>query len=187
MQDIEKLQHLYRLKEINRTGTVEGRKESVAEHTYSSLMLAEYFFPKIEPRLDELKALRLILFHDVVEIEAGDIFFLDEESLREQQQKEREAFERLKTLFPECISRHYKLLWDEFEKGESREARFALAIDKLDPMIQALSAKKDWSHGITEKWLREKKEHYMAHFSSIHRFFNELIEYAKKEGFLQES
>jgi putative hydrolase of HD superfamily len=185
MEDIKKLRHLYRLKEVSRTATIESRKESTAEHTYSSLILAEYFFPRIEPELDQLKAIRLILFHDIVEIEAGDTFFLDETGIQEQQKKEAEAFERLKQLIPRCISERYNSLWKEFEEGETREAKFALAIDKLDPIIQGLSTKEDWKHGITEQWLRDKKEHYMAPFPPIHRLFNELIEYAKREGFLQ--
>ncbi|MFH0797977.1 MAG: HD domain-containing protein [Candidatus Woesearchaeota archaeon] len=184
MEDIEKLHHLYKLKEINRHGIVKGRRESTAEHVYSCMILAEYFLPKIKQKLDELKIMKMLLFHDIVEIEAGDTFVLDKKARITQQKKEANGFKVLKTKIPKELSKEYHKLWREYEAGKTLEAKFCQAIDKLDPILHHLDNSAPWKkYKFTEQKLREQKERYFKEFPVIMKMFNELIEVANKKNY----
>jgi len=148
------------------------------------LILAQYFFPKIKQKLDELKAMKMLLFHDIVEIEAGDTFILSSAHTKNQQEKEMKAFKSLKNKIPREISKEYEKLWIEYEENKTNEAKFCQAIDKLDPVVHSIFKKADWKiNKFTEKKLRDKKEKYFADFPEILDFFNKLIDYANKNDY----
>ncbi len=184
MKDISKLHHLYKLKEIERRGIVSGRRESTAEHVYSCLILAQYFMPKVKQKLDELKIMKMLLFHDIVEIESGDTFVLDKKARAMQQKKEIEGFKILKKKIPKDISKEYDMLWKEYEEGKTLESKFCLAIDKLDPILHHLDNSALWKkYKFTEQKLREQKERYFIEFPVMMEMFNELIEVANKKHY----
>lgn len=187
MEEIEKLHHLFRLKHVDRTAvTVKNRQESTAEHTYSTLILAEYFLPKVQP-LDGLKVRRMLLVHDIVEIEAGDTFLYDEASQHGKEEREQEAFRTLMNKIPAELATDFQELWNEFEANETAESQFCKAIDKLDPIIHSTHLKEDWDTiSITEQTLRDKKEHYFRAFPAIHTFFNKWIEHARQQGYFKQ-
>jgi len=182
-EKLSRLHRLFQLKEIERAGKVLNRMESSAEHTWSTMILAEYFLKIMDHDLDELKVLKLILYHDVVEIEAGDFKILE----RPENKKELElkAFEKLKTQIPSILADEYSLLFDEYENATSKEAEFAKAIDVLEPMIHWLNDKEAWkTTGFTEENLRKHKQKYLEKFPSLLDFFNQMIEYLKQEDFI---
>jgi 5'-deoxynucleotidase YfbR-like HD superfamily hydrolase len=72
MKELEQLKKLMHLKSVERAGEVDKRKESTADHVYGGIILAEHFLKKIKEPLDETKILKLLLYHDLVEIETGD-------------------------------------------------------------------------------------------------------------------
>ena len=73
---------------------------------------------------------------------------------------------------------------DEFEEQKTIEAKFALAIDKFDPMIQGLMVKEDWiANGFTEKALRNMKEKYLLDFPIMLKYFEEIIKFVSKNGY----
>ncbi len=189
MDELNKLHHLFLLKEVERTACgVNGRAESVAEHTYSSLMLALYFLPKIEQKLDELKVLKMILFHDVVEIEAGDTYTYDEKANIGKPERESKAAEVFAEKLPEHLANDWLLLWNEFEEKKTPEARFCNAIDKFDPimhsLMHSLHKSENWKEGkIMEELLRKKKEHLFAEFPVLHEAFETFIDHAKKNNY----
>jgi len=184
MTEISKLHHLYKLKEIERHGIVKGRRESTAEHVYSCMILAQYFIPKIGQKLDEVKVMRMLLFHDIVEIEAGDTFVLDKKARATQKKKEAKGFKVLKAKIPKEISKEYNKLWKEYEEGETLESKFCLAIDKLDPILHHLDNSEPWrKYKFTEENLREQKERYFIEFPAMMEMFNELIEVANKKDY----
>ncbi len=168
------------MKEVDRYGIVKDRQESSAEHTYSCLVLAQYFLPKITQRLDELKVMKMLLYHDVVEIEAGDTYFLDHKP----PEKEKNAFKILKKQIPPAMAKEIEKLWVEFEYGKTQEAVFCQAIDKFDPAIHLLEHKKVWRKAkLNEKIVREKKDHYFKDFPVIMDMWNKILEYAKKNDY----
>ena len=185
MENIQKLRLFYRLKSIERACTVAQRKESPAEHTWSCLILADYFLSRMNMTLDRLKVYELLLYHDVVEIEAGDANLIDVEKRKQKQQLEKKAAQKLKQSFPFPSNTKFIMLFAEFEEGKTMEAKFAKAIDALDAEIHELDYKEDWK-GWTEKFLREKKEPLFNGFPELKQTFEEIMNYTKEKGYFEQ-
>jgi putative hydrolase of HD superfamily len=111
------------------------------------LVLAEH---AAEP-IDVAKVLRMVLVHDIVEIDAGDVFVYDEAAHATKAELERQAADRLYGLLPDDQGAELRALWEEFEAKETPEARFAGAVDRLQPLLQNLATRgRSWhEHGIT--------------------------------------
>lgn len=126
------------------------RKENDAEHAWHlalmTLLLSEY---ANEP-IDVLKTMTMVLFHDVVEIDAGDTYAYDEEGKKTQAEREQKAAERLYGLLPEDQGAKLKAIWEEFEAKNTPESRFARTMDNLQPVIlNAATDGKAWKeHGV---------------------------------------
>ncbi len=184
MEDFKKLQYLYKIEEIDRYGEVKNRKESTAEHICTSFILANYFLKIIDEELDYKKVTQMLLFHDLVEIETGDTFILDNEKLNSIVDREAKAFKIVYSKFPEILKEDYKKLWQEYIECETREAQFVIAIDELDPIIQALDKKYLWhKYEFTEEKLRNKKQKSIEKFPKLLIFFEELIVYFDKNSY----
>ena len=112
-----------------------SRMENDAEHAWHmavmTLLLSEYATEKI----DVLRTVSMQLIHDLIEIYAGDTYAFDEEAKAGQAERERAAADRLYALLPEDQGRKMRGLWDEFEAAETPEAKFARAMDNLQPMM----------------------------------------------------
>lgn len=134
-------EELYKMKNIVRRGWIlknvadieSGRKESDAEHVFSMIMLAWTVIKKEKLNLNHEKVFKLILCHELGEIDVGDITIDDGVSLDVKFQKEKIAVERIakKYNMPEFTE-----LWLEFEENKTPEARFVKAMDKLDALMQ---------------------------------------------------
>lgn len=182
MEELDKLRVLYKLKRVERANSVEERKESPAEHSWSCLMLADYFLSLGRSRLDKLKIYELLMYHDLVEIETGDINLLDGDKRTNKKEKEFQAMEKIKEKIPAKMKEKFVLLFKEFEEGKTLEARFAKAIDALDAEIHEMDYKEDWK-GWTEEFLRKSKEKYFEGFPEIKKMFEETIKHCRKEGY----
>ena len=110
------------------------RQENSAEHSWSLALMAMALAPVIDPSLDQLRILRMVTVHDIVEIDAGDTFCYDAREDKEEQ--ERLAARRIFGLLPQPIAEEFMALWEEFEARATPEATFANALDRLLPMIQ---------------------------------------------------
>jgi|GEM_PF-364098 len=183
--DIHKFRTIYRLKSIYRLNTVDDRHESTAEHTWSAMMLADYILSKYSSEfagIDKFKVLELIMYHDLVEIHAGDTPLYPGMKDDDQKKREGEAFKKLIAELPQETSEKYRLLHSEFEGLKTKEARLAKAVEELDSSIHELDHKKDWK-GWSEKFLREKKTRYYQEFPVIMELFQEFLDYANDNGF----
>lgn len=111
------------------------RKENDAEHAWHmavmTLILSEY---SNEP-IDILKTISMILIHDVVEIDAGDTYAYDENAKKTQAEREKKAAKRIFGMLPEGQREKFENLWIEFEERKTPEARFARAMDNIQPMM----------------------------------------------------
>ncbi len=195
MKELSSLRKFYELKRIERANTVAGRKESPAEHSWSCLILADYFLSRMEkgrttkrgmkmPALNRLKVYELLLYHDVVEIEAGDVNLLDEQERKHKGEREKQAAHVLHQHLPVELGKKFLVLFHEYEEGKSNEARFAKAIDALDAEIHELDYKEDWK-GWTEDFLRKKKGPLFEEFPELKEAFEEIMGFVKKEGYFQ--
>ena len=172
----------YRLKEISRKGGVGNRYESTAEHVYSSMHLASYYI-KFYPELNYERVMKILLYHDLVEIFAGDTFILDNDMLKTKKIRESRAFERLLQELPLETAGELKIYWPEFEVGTTKEARFCKAIEQLDPMIHSLYKPEEWTkYKFTERELVKKKEPLFKEFPEVHKMFKQVIHRLKSNG-----
>lgn len=111
------------------------RKENDAEHAWHMAIMAFLFSEYANDEIDVLKTIRMILIHDVVEIDAGDTYAYDEVAKLSQRDREEKAAHRLFGMLPEDQAKEMLDLWEEFEAGETAEARFARALDNFQPMM----------------------------------------------------
>ena len=128
-----------------------GRKENDAEHAWHMAVMALLLSEYANEDIDVLRTISMILIHDIVEIDAGDTYAYDEEGKTTQRERERMAAERLFGLLPDDQGVRFRELWDEFEAAVTPEARFARAMDNIQPlMLNAATDGKAWrlEHGV---------------------------------------
>ena len=135
---LETLRLAERLKfELRHSWTSQGRRESVAEHSYQMALMALLLHPHLEQPVDLCRTLRMVLVHDLVEAEAGDVVFFDTgEAKQKKAERERVAIDNLRALLPAPTGDEVYALWHEFEAAETEEARFARALDNLEVQLQ---------------------------------------------------
>ena len=128
--ECEKLKSVSR--RINPVAT--DRRENSAEHSWTLALLATSLFPKACPQINQNRVLKMILIHDIVEIDAGDTFcYADRPDKAECEQR---AAARIFGLLPAPLSSEFMELWLEFEACDTKESAFANALDRLLPLIQ---------------------------------------------------
>ncbi len=131
-------EEIFALKNVIRRGwvlrNVEGRLESDAEHTMSMILLALELIHKNNLHIDELKVLKMVAFHELCEIDAGDVTPVDNVDKKIKYENELRAIERISSEYdmPEI-----KELWLEFEENQTPEAQFVKKLDKFDAVMQA--------------------------------------------------
>ena len=121
---------------IRRNGLHDGsRAENTAEHSWHAALSAQVLAPFANEPVDVDKVSRMLLIHDLVEIEAGDTFIYDEESAALQEIAELKAAEEVFGRLPAEQGQTMKALWEEFEARKTPEAKFAKAIDRFMPLF----------------------------------------------------
>lgn len=137
-QQLNLLMELDKLKAVLRRTRVrcaDGRFENSAEHSWHVAMMALLLHEHANEPVDIAKVVKMLLLHDMVEIDAGDTFVYDTAAYETQQQTELEAAKRLFGMLPDDQGEALFSVWREFEAAESAEARFAKALDRLIPML----------------------------------------------------
>lgn len=112
-----------------------GRRENDAEHAWHMAIMAYLLQEYANQEVDIGRVMILCLIHDIVEIKAGDTYAYDEEAKKTQAERERKAAEHLFAMLPEDQCRMMHELFDEFEHGDTPEARFARAMDNFQPLL----------------------------------------------------
>lgn len=115
------------------------RYENSAEHSWQTALTALLFIDEAASDLDALKVLKMMLVHDLVEVDTGDVIVYDETARKENEVHERRAAERIFGLLPDPLGSELKKIWIEFEANETAEAQFAKAIDRINPVVQNLN------------------------------------------------
>ena len=164
-RQIRFLLELDKQKEIARqTYLADGsRKEGDAEHAWHMAVMAFVLADYANEEIDLLKTLKMILLHDVVEIDAGDTYAYDNEGNKTKKARELQAADRIYGLLPDDQQAQYKALWEEFEAMETPEAKFANMLDKVQPvLLNHASGGKSWrEHSVkrTQVLDRNKRTH----------------------------
>ena len=164
-----------------------SRRENSAEHSWHlalmSLVLGEY-----APAGTDLgRVTAMTVIHDLVEIDAGDLFvYADEPAQARQEAADRAAAERLFALLPASQAASFRALWDEFEERRTPEAKFARALDRLQPMLANFQlGGGTWAqHGVTADQVLTKVALIEDGSAALGAFARELISAAVSRGFL---
>jgi putative hydrolase of HD superfamily len=130
-------------KELRHSWLSNGRPESVAEHVWRTSLMAILIAPLLEKRVNLERVLKMIIIHDIVEAEVGDMpAFISEEGGRkkEKEANERRAIENIRGMLSNLVGDEIYELWHEFEEKKSYEAQFAAALDKLEAALQHIEA-----------------------------------------------
>ena len=157
------------------------RKENDAEHAWHMAVMALILGRYSNEKIDMLRTISMILIHDVVEIDAGDTYAYDEEGKKTQAERELEAADRLFGMLGEELGNHFKELWLEFEEQKTPEAKFARAMDNIQPMmLNAATDGKAWEeHKVRISQILNRNAH-------THEGSEVLWDYAK-EYFIEEN
>lgn len=161
-------QEVFKLKQILRRGLVlkniPGRIESVADHVFSAILLSLEIMAKNNLNLNVLKVLKMIAYHDLGEIDVGDITIHDNVGKEEKYQKELLAVTRLSKDYdmPEILS-----LWKEFEEGSTKEAKFVRLIDRYECCLNVKAIKEQL--GLTEAF-DEFTNYYECEYTEGNKF-----------------
>jgi len=129
-----------------------SRRENTAEHSWHLGIAAMVLAPFAVEPIDLSVAVCMALVHDIVEIDAGDTFAYDQaEAAASKQEREQAAADRLFGMLPAATGTRFRQLWDEYERGDTPEARFVMAVDRLAPMLLNIAeGGSTWrEHGIT--------------------------------------
>ena len=135
IHEIDKLKYVQRKTRLFNS----NRHENDAEHSWHLAMMAWVMSEHSNESIDLFKVIKMLLIHDIVEIDAGDTFLFDNNKDHENTEEELEAAKRIFGLLPETQAKELITLWEEFEAAETTEAKFAKAIDRLAPMMQNAS------------------------------------------------
>ena len=129
-----------------------GRNENDAEHAWHMAIMAFLLKEYANEEVDISKIMLMCLIHDVVEIDAGDTYAYDEVNLKTQKEREDKAKERIFSMLPDDQKDILISLFDEFEEGKTPEAKFAKAMDNLQPLLLNNSNNGgDWRmHGVNK-------------------------------------
>jgi putative hydrolase of HD superfamily len=143
-----------RLKTVLRQSRISdgSRRENSAEHSWHLALMALVLAGHAPPGTDLARVMAMLLIHDLVEIDAGDLFlYSDPAALARQEEAERAAADRIFPLLPPGQAAALRALWDEFEERRTPEARFARALDRLQPMLlNTVTGGGTWvAHGVT--------------------------------------
>ena len=135
IKEVDKLKYILRKTKLFNS----NRNENDAEHSWHLSLMALVLAGHANQPVDLLKVIKMLLIHDIVEIDAGDTFIYDTQKSHDNTAEEREAANRIFGLLPDEQASDLIAVWEEFEAGQTDEAKFARAMDRLEPLLQNTS------------------------------------------------
>lgn len=167
-----------------------SRYENDAEHAWHLALMAITFEKYVNFPVDLLKVIKMVLIHDIVEIDAGDTFlYADEEQLKQKEINEKKAAERIFGILSNDVGNELKNLWEEFEKRQTPEAKFAAALDRMEPILQNSKTKGHaWQkHSVKKSQvIKANKQKISEGSESLWEYIESVIDNCVKEGYLKE-
>ncbi|GAO43332.1 HD domain-containing protein [Flavihumibacter petaseus] len=135
IKEIDKLKYIQRKTKLFNS----DRPENDAEHSWHLAMMAIVLAEHSNKPVDVLKVLKMVLIHDIVEIDAGDTFLYDAAKNHTNTDEEMVAAQRIFGLLPDAQAEELISVWKEFEDGQTDEAKFARSMDRFEPLLQNTS------------------------------------------------
>ena len=165
-----------------------GRRENDAEHAWHMAVMAWLLREHANEKVDIARVMLMCLIHDIVEIDAGDTYAYDTEGLKTQKAREDAAKERIFSLLPEDQKKELTALFDEFEECRTADARYAHAMDNLQPLILNDSNDGgDWiEHGVSAQAVRKRQEKTLQGSEALYEVAMGIIREHVRKGHLTE-
>jgi putative hydrolase of HD superfamily len=178
-----------RLKTVLRQTVITGgsRRENTAEHSWHLALMAVVLGEHAPPGTDLARVCTMVLLHDLVEIDAGDLFlYADAAAQARQEEAERAAADRIFAILPGAQGARLRALWQEFEERRTADARFARALDRLQPMLLNMQTNGGtWrEHGITADQVLSKVALIEEGSASLGAYARAMIATAVQRGIL---
>ncbi len=183
IKEIDKLKYIQRRTKLLNS----DRNENDAEHSWHLAVMAIVLTEHADEHIDILKVLKMVLIHDIVEIDAGDTFIYDTQKNHSNTDEERLAAQRIFGLLPPQQATELIAIWEEFEAGATAEARFARAMDRLEPLLQNTSNNGGtWREpGVNYNKVYAKKSVIREGSSAIWEYAEKLINESVAKGILK--
>ena len=189
-RQVEFIVEIDKLKQVLRqtVTTNKSRQENSAEHSWHialmAFMLSEY---ADSVKIDVFRVVKMLLVHDVVEIDSGDTYCYDNDARKDQHEREKQAAERIFNLAPKDQAKTMMTLWKEFEACKTPESRFANAIDRFQPLLNNYYSKgKPWiKHSIEKRQVLDRVRIIEEEAPKLWDYVKELIDDAVQQGFLK--
>jgi putative hydrolase of HD superfamily len=162
------------------------RAENTAEHSWHLAILAIVLAEHANEPVDLGRVVKMVLVHDIVEIDAGDSYFYDAAAAVDKSVREHAAADRLFGILPADQGAEFRELWEEFEAGRTADARFALALDRFMPQLHNYHTQgRSWAeHGITVDRVLEKNAGMAGGSARLWECTRELLQDAVSKGYL---
>lgn len=178
--EIDKEKNIFRQTHLSN----HGRKENDAEHAWHMAIMTYLLQEYSNEPIDLAKTMLMCLIHDIVEIDAGDTYAYDTEGLKTQKKREDAAKDRIYSLLPEDQKDKLIAFFDEFEENQTPEAKFAHAMDNLQPLLLNDSNDGgDWrEHKVTAKQVYGRQSGTKDGSKLLYEFAETLIEKNIKRG-----
>ncbi|PZQ46202.1 MAG: phosphohydrolase [Rhodovulum sulfidophilum] len=172
-----------------RTQLIDGsRCENDAEHSWELALMAIVLQGYSNAPVNMLRVLKMVIVHDIVEIDAGDTFIYDTEAGADQRDRERTAADRIFGILPEPQGREFRALWEEFEARETDDAKFARALDRFQPLLHNfLTRGGTWrTPGVGPGEVLEKKRPISDGSDLLWSVTNDIVAEGVRRGYLRE-
>ncbi|MDO4864864.1 MAG: HD domain-containing protein [Ruminococcus sp.] len=183
MLELDKMKNLYRQTYVLH----EDRKENDAEHSWHLAILAFLLAEYSNEPVDVMHVMKMVLLHDVVEIDAGDTYCYDSEGYKSKADREERAAQRIFGLLPDDQRDEFYALWREFEDSQTPDARFAAVLDRIQPLL--LNYTKggiSWrEHGIHREQVLARNQQYFDVSDELAEVITGVINDAADKGWLR--
>lgn len=178
--EIDKEKNIFRQTHLSN----HGRRENDAEHAWHMAIMAYILQEYSNEKIDIAKVMIMCLIHDIVEIDAGDTYAYDENAKKTQKDREEIAKQRIFSILPENQKEDLMMIFDEFEKSETPEAKFVRAMDNLQPLILNNSNNgDDWKvHNVTSKQIYGRQNSTKDGSTTLFELTDKIIQENIKKG-----
>jgi putative hydrolase of HD superfamily len=187
-QQVDFMIEMDRLKDvIRRTYINHGeRLENTAEHSWQVALMAMVMAEYASEAVDISRVIRMLLIHDIVEIQAGDTYIYEQGHEEKQREEEELAARELFGMLPADQAVEFMALWHEFEAKQTPESQFAKALDRLMPTLHNYySEGKSWlEHGVTREMVEENIMKIRPGSQALWEYAHKLLDDASRRGYL---
>ena len=182
IREIDKLKYIFRKTKLINS----DRPENDAEHSWHLAMMAIVLAGHANEPIDLEKVMKMVLIHDIVEIDSGDVFVYDTTKSHDNFDEELKAARRIFGILPEEQAEEFINLWIEFEEMKTPESKFARSLDRLEPLLQNASNNGGTWREFDVKYdqVMEKKQVIKDGSEELWKFAKQLIDESVEKGIL---